>query len=86
YIGRSHWCDPGLDGSITYLRVYERALSADEVFDNYTYDDSTQAERDAAAQSGSALASTGFDSVIPAMFGFAGLIAGIALRRIRRRR
>ena len=81
YVGRSHWCDPGLDGQIEYIRIYGRGLTAAEVLDNYTYDDSTLDERTRAASSG--LASTGFD---PAGVFIVGLgIVGVGAITRRRR-
>jgi LPXTG-motif cell wall-anchored protein len=87
YVGRSLWGDPEFGGSMTYLRVYERALTPDEITANIACDDATDAAC-AAAQSGgsnggSELASTGFDTTLPALAGLATLALGVAIRRRR---
>ena len=83
YIGRSLWNDPEFEGSMTFLRVYERALSPEEVAANFACDDATDATC-AAAQSngnGNGLASTGFDATFPVFASLAALALGVAVRR-----
>ncbi|MFM2385233.1 MAG: Internalin-A precursor [Actinomycetota bacterium] len=59
FVGRSNWeDDDDFEGSIRYLRLYNRALTPTEVLDNAT-NDQPRAE----TNSGS-LAATGFDSTI----------------------
>lgn len=85
YIGRSLWNDPEFGGSLTLLRVYDRALSPDEVLDNFLYDDSTAEQRDDAGQSGSteSLATTGVETITPWLVGMSLLAAGSVIRRRR---
>lgn len=57
FVGRSNWEDDGdFEGSIRYLRLYNRALTPTQVLDNATNDQPT------GGTNSGALAATGFDS------------------------
>ncbi|MFM6968340.1 MAG: LamG-like jellyroll fold domain-containing protein [Microbacteriaceae bacterium] len=79
-IGMSQWCDRDFDGTLDYVRIYERGLTADEVAANFANDSIS----DAILEDSDNLASTGFDALVPTLLSFAGLVSGVALRRSRK--
>jgi len=90
YVGRSNWsADPDFEGSIQMIRIYNRALTEDEVADNTTSaEDPTGGGGGGDSGDGSntgSLAATGFDPLTGASFAALMLGAGVFLLRRRRR-
>jgi hypothetical protein len=85
YIGRSLWGDPEFAGSITYLRIYNRALTPTEITANITTDSTAAASGGSANHRGDSraqeLAATGFNPTPWLVSITTLLVAGIALRR-----
>ena len=84
YIGRSSWGDPEFDVSIQFIRLYDRALTAEEVAENVEFTDSTPQEHEIASSTGSGtspLADTGFDMLPVTVTGLLALAFGTAVRR-----
>ncbi|MEY4312865.1 MAG: Internalin-A precursor [Actinomycetota bacterium] len=79
YVGRSNWTDPDFEGSIQMIRIYNRALTPDEVADNEA--NPTEPEASTGHSHPSKLAATGFEPVIPATVALVVLSLGFALRR-----
>jgi len=90
YVGRSGWIvDPDFEGSIQMIRIYNRALTEAEVFDNATNsadpEDTSGGGSDTDAEPRS-LADTGFDPITGATIAAVMLGAGFFLLRRRARR
>lgn len=87
YVGASNWTDPDFEGSIQMIRIYTRALTADDV---NTADETTPTESGGGGDGGGidesgtgSLADTGFDAVTTAALATAFVAGGLLL--IRRR-
>jgi hypothetical protein len=89
YIGRSLWGDPEFAGSITYLRVYNRALTPTEITDNIDADSAPDSSANTSGGTsnhrGSSraqeLAATGFNPVPWLVSNASLVVGGIALCR-----
>ena len=86
YVGASNWTDPDFEGSIQMIRIYTRALSADDV-DNADETAPTESNGGGGGgideSNGGSLANTGFDAVSSVVLAAALLAGGLLL--IRRR-